>query len=528
MRIHAGGAALAAASGLASALTLSFGHVIWYGDSHTFFNYAADLLNYFQLNPSLQWRSPGYPLVLIATGVPLTGSVAGLLFLQALAGAAIPLLIYWTLLPIDRWAAFLAAWTCILSGIAYAFITTMYHDTLFMFLLVAVAALLVRILRQGARVPWSVPLLLTISLIMLAWLRPSAYLIAGAVLGAVLCGKAQPLRRVVACAAVLLVVVVGFDTARAFRLGGGPAPGYGAGAQLLYRVYPISGGLDAGGPGTARLREAIVGYFTHEAHKHDVRSFGPRRTEQEYQELYGRFEGRPDAQADAMLRSPHSSYYWTIVAIAHIMHGRESDRLLREVTSEQIAAHPLRFLWTTIKNYIAFVLGPPSKYRGTEQITEEASFEAFAPWRSDANPAAYARPIAASWTRPAKGEPWERELSRTFARSFQLLLPLSYLGMLIGVLGAFLTQGVPMREIATIFAVHTTFAGPMAVLVDPEYRYQLEAVPLAMLGAGYGVAAILRAAVRLRSPQFGAVAHNALNKTVERQDVGLQARRTVQ
>src|SRR5262249_45726762 len=95
-----------------------FGNMLWYGDANTFVNYAHDLAHN-TWNPHLQWRSPGYPLILLATGV-LSGSLLGLITLQTLAGAAMPVMIYAIVAPADRRAAIVAGIVAVVSLIPYA------------------------------------------------------------------------------------------------------------------------------------------------------------------------------------------------------------------------------------------------------------------------------------------------------------------------------------------------------------------------------------------------------------------------
>src|SRR5215204_2825392 len=117
--------ALAALSFLATAVIVAYGHITWYGDAHTFPNFAHDFIQGIW-NPHLQWRAPGYPVMMILTGV-LSGSLAGLIALQALLGALIPLLIYLAVAPTDRVAATIAALAAIGSFVSYQFVLTVYH-----------------------------------------------------------------------------------------------------------------------------------------------------------------------------------------------------------------------------------------------------------------------------------------------------------------------------------------------------------------------------------------------------------------
>jgi hypothetical protein len=59
--------------------------------------------------------------------------------------------------------------------------------------------------------------------------------------------------------------------------------------------------------------------------------------------------------------------------------------------------------------------------------------------------------------------------------------------MLIGVIGFLFTPGAPRQISLAIFALHTANVLPLAVLVDPQFRYQIESLPIAFIGAGLGL-----------------------------------------
>jgi hypothetical protein len=108
--------AISAASLGVAFMVAIFGHPTWPGDVHTYFDYA---FHWAVPQPNLYMRTPGFSIVLWATGVMSTGSLVGLYALQAVAGAAIPVLVYRALASISRAAALAASAVCVMSLIPY-------------------------------------------------------------------------------------------------------------------------------------------------------------------------------------------------------------------------------------------------------------------------------------------------------------------------------------------------------------------------------------------------------------------------
>src|SRR5262245_41547745 len=161
-----------AVSSIISAAVLLLGKAVWYADAHTYINYAFDISNGV-LNPSLYWRTPGYPALLFLTGVVATGSIWGALIAQGIAAAAIPVLIYSTLAPINRVTALVTALVSAGSLICHEYVMTIYPDQLFMTALVALVFLVSRWLTQDSAPGYIYAIAATC--LVLAWLRPVGF-----------------------------------------------------------------------------------------------------------------------------------------------------------------------------------------------------------------------------------------------------------------------------------------------------------------------------------------------------------------
>ena len=373
----------------ACALIVFYGHAVWLSDSHTFASYAYDFLHG-NWNPHLQWRSPGYPLILIATGV-LAGSLAGLIAAQAAAGAIIPVLIYLVVLPAHRGAALFVSFVAIASGICYTFVTTVYPIEFYTFGLVFVTFLLVRwIVGPGSSSPW--PLYaLSLTCLLLASIRPIAYLIALVSLVIVTLPR-RHLLHVILAAALFLAITISFAVYRHSKAGA--AASAGVGAMVFFDVYLTSGGLDEDEPRVMMLRQKLIDFFQKNpnAERDIFRPGLAKQSEETYANLFDRYEGRPTEQVDAMLRHPHVAYYWQIVSILSMV-GDED--LLVWVSLEQWIRHPLTHLGGLLISYRGFVVGPGWVFNEDVRTSNAPLYYPLFPQFSDPDPS-YA-PLSSFW-----------------------------------------------------------------------------------------------------------------------------------
>jgi hypothetical protein len=70
---------------------------------------------------------------------------------------------------------------------------------------------------------------------------------------------------------------------------------------------------------------------------------------------------------------------------------------------------------------------------------------------------------------------------------YSLLLPTTYILMLIGVAGFARSPGAPRAVAVVTFGIHSINTLLLSMLVDPQFRYQVQNVPLAIVGAGIGL-----------------------------------------
>ena len=74
-----------------------------------------------------------------------------------------------------------------------------------------------------------------------------------------------------------------------------------------------------------------------------------------------------------------------------------------------------------------------------------------------------------------------------FQETYPYVVPIAYVLMMIGVVGYLFVPGATHWAILSIFALHSANVLALCILVDPQFRYQMQSVPLAILGAGFGI-----------------------------------------
>lgn len=89
--------------------------------------------NHIGLPPTVAARSVGFPLVLIGSGFFANGSLIGMTIIQGLMAMIMPVLIYWTIVPISRVGAFLISIGSIISLGPFLFVKWLHHDQTYIF-----------------------------------------------------------------------------------------------------------------------------------------------------------------------------------------------------------------------------------------------------------------------------------------------------------------------------------------------------------------------------------------------------------
>ena len=85
-----------------------------------------------------------------------------------------------------------------------------------------------------------------------------------------------------------------------------------------------------------------------------------------------------------------------------------------------------------------------------------------------------------------------------FATLYFVVLPTSFVLMVIGVVGMIWLPWRLKAAPVAVLALQSCNKWALAILLDPQFRYQLAAVPLAIARAGFGIHALLRLVGTLR------------------------------
>ena len=235
-------------------------------------------------DPSLAKRTPGYPAILVLTGYTFTGSLIGLLVLQAATGAAIPVIAGAILRPISRWVAALTSAVMILSLTPYQFINLIHPDQLYVCMMVVIAAFICLWLLSNR------PLWLYLSHAFHAFWRVrfdpwGGVVLALACFGLAICRR-RHLGHAAVCAALSLAVMVGFP-----KFERGQADKSFIGQQAFFNAYLWSDGLvDAFSSGTParKLRGNLSEFFSKNPTKEEkIRLGGLQPPDEAYEHLFG-------------------------------------------------------------------------------------------------------------------------------------------------------------------------------------------------------------------------------------------------
>lgn len=344
-------------------------------DAATFYSFAKGLVGADGvISP---YRPPLFPVFLALTGTVWPGTFVGVVLVQAAMGVAMPLLVYRILLGMGRWPALVGALALILTTTPFVSAKLILAEQLYAFLTLLAVYCLARY--QDQRDPRMIYGFVIVGLCAMLTRWEAQFLVAIG-LCAILVLSLRPLRhlRHIACGtAIVLVVLASYSTGRAWVLSDYRLIGMvqsGSGMQLFQRLHGMNPqgvadlmgtiiGSDlsshgpqfinsSNGPSSQRLRDLIADYGsdpsvyrTRESALRNLIVESDAPSEGAYQELFGQFEGAPDALADNIFRSGinlrTAQYPFFVSDAATATLGLAAgDRLLRNAAIETIRAHP--------------------------------------------------------------------------------------------------------------------------------------------------------------------------------------------
>lgn len=283
------------------------GNVVWFGDTHTYWNYAT-YITMRTYNPSLYWRSAGYPMALIISGTIITGSLWYIVAVQAIASSAIPVMIYGALRRFSGAIAGAAASISIVSLAPYVWETTIYPDQIYITLLVAITALVIFF---PAR-PRSITAYAMVVCCAMAYaLRPVGLVLFFAVL-IVLVFERLPIRHIIGCLAVMAATAL---LQHAYIIHYDKNPNSMLGRQLFYMAYFESGGIDRGLPNVRAL----------------------------------------ETKSGISAENPTMEKYWKYFELGDTGEVKDDEFLITSIS--QFEAHPVSTMWIVAGNYASLMGG---------------------------------------------------------------------------------------------------------------------------------------------------------------------------
>jgi hypothetical protein len=497
------GTALLASSALVSLYFALYGGFVFYADSNVFFSYANELAH---LRPGSYFHTLGYPLLIAITGFPWTGSVVPLLAVQAAFATLTPWLAFKTFAPFNRNAGIAAGIVCLASLTPFFFQNTFFHDgtsLFFGFLSITFASIFFAVRR---------PRFIYLSLVSAAF----AYFVQQAEIGfvagttgafALFALYDRPQRKHVAAAlGIFLASVGGFS---AFQKLSSQQDAFAGiiGRRLLFNEY-LLGSLHEQFAGAAadQLRAELVRYYgrpwSGEFSAYIKSRLG--HGEDEYQDLFGQYEGRPVELVHRIFAQPNRQYYEQLFVLPDMPDGIP-DKVFLQASLAYLYQHPLVVAGYTWAKFVDFAIALPWQCRGDKtfpacQISSGGSFFPAASERVSVPPGSMPDKAARFLTsrhvsrgilmRAADGA-WQ------WIYNFRLLLLAS---MLIGLVASFWRELELRWTLGAFVVAWVANMSVFSLFEGNEDRYQMVGIAMWAFAAGPGIYLLLSWLARAAVP----------------------------
>lgn len=484
-------------SAAATIVTYYFSPVYFAPDSDTYLKYAYNLANHY-INPNLFWRTPGYPLLLIATGYVHFDSLAILLYLQGFCAFLTPLLLQATLRPYSKPLALVAASACIFSLAPYRYQMMIYPDQLHLFLPVLMAFLVMHYVRSK-HIAWLVSAYAVIAA--LSFFRPTMMFFIPLLLLLLWLPDIRRKKNHYAAHIVMVLAIIASHmlfTQMKDQFRTPEQASSFAGSQLFFNIYMHSGGENAfatsNGLYTVEFRDRLTVFLRNKRKVGQfMRDLKYGTPEEFYNLLYSQYQNNPAKLTSQVLQSPNEYYYWMLFAFTNWVLGRKGDAIITQVSLEQLQTHPHLLAKIVHENGKAYFWGPNFRWKRAsltnEKLMQTDGFE-FLPNTSPA-------------------------INRWWFPIYLSIVRIATLGNLIG-LALIPFYALSRRDIyarravaltATVFIASSLLQTlPLALLTAPEFRYQSSTLPSMILSACFGFYMLARyAACDLQSPSSKAL-----------------------
>jgi hypothetical protein len=356
-------------------------------DAAMYFDYAKSILG-IEGGAYTYYRPPGFPVFLIATGQLLFDSFIGTVVAQAAMGVLIPVLVYRSLAPINRCAAFICTFVLIFSGTPFFAAKLMLAEQLFTFLLVGTVYSFSRY--YFSRDPRFIYLVifLGIASMFVRWGGLIPLLLASTTLVIIAHRETGHLRHLMLALSVIAAITGAYSFLRSQILNEPALFGSlhtSTGRQIFFRIYGgltwsvmqwhqllglpepddknILRGFDrhgrgdvlklidpTNGPATRQLHELVVtiatenpdGYRRLKPLLDQAYKWPGELVQDHYQEHFGQFDGDAKAMAENFFDHPSLFYLDYISSELNLKLGiARTDALLKKVVVEAVWAHPI-------------------------------------------------------------------------------------------------------------------------------------------------------------------------------------------
>lgn len=335
-------------------------------DSVSYINYARIIGGQDPPDPSLFYRTPGYPFLLFVSGITFLKSLVGMQIVQGAMAVLMPLMVYEIAYTIYRRAAIFAAFGCIATLVPFNFAKTVLTETPYMFSMLLTTYFASRFITLHR----TRDLYLTgLACVALITIRPSAQLIFVLFVFIFLWSDRDFVWHYVATIAVILLssfVVKQVQTAILDLGSQDVMPGGMTGRSLFYNVYLGSAAYDnlstsfveENGPYTTEMIALV---------RTGIRDFPDlvldRQGRPEFDTLFLQYDSDPDQLAYAIFSNPTRDYYWYLWRLLDATAGyARAEELFLRVSLEYLQREPKLGVTIFSTNLRHYFLGPPIIY----------------------------------------------------------------------------------------------------------------------------------------------------------------------
>jgi hypothetical protein len=367
--------AIAALAGVCEALWLALVNVGFFMDSLSYLRYADVLIGRampFQTNAvighemdlyAISRRTIGYPLMLLLGGVPFSGSLIGIVAIQAAMAVAMPLLFYKTLEPYSRRAALIGAIILIVTLEPFNYSKAILTEQSFKFLALLLIYLATLAYREPTRAKFAA---IAAVCILFGLVRPQGSLVAVLVFGMLLLAHFKHWKSLAAhfFAVVLGLGISSFGSAL-YLVSQAPVEIPGnlqrpartlpsrVKTLLLHHLYTVHDGgtsaLDAkNGPERSKLRSVLQAYA--EQFPMDWTPLAPKH-------YFGAHADNPTHWVDEIYRNPNP-FYLNMIKVAVGAFTASNNEELSRAADGLI----LRVIWETYSREPRYILSFVTRY----------------------------------------------------------------------------------------------------------------------------------------------------------------------